>query len=321
MTVLPPDSAKSVPKVATAVGFENPTVVLNTTVRDHEGRACAQGLEPERSTRTRSRRACSQATRPWRVPAALPVVLRVQRCAQAVRVRPDPSKSLLKAAGADGKTVKLISSDVFTNGPQLAQVIASYWTAVGLKVNMQMPQFNGLSEGSFAKGANHPDAVYVSTSSDLLDASSASRQLTTDGVQSAYANPTVDKLFTQRRGLPIRRSGRDLLYLGSEDGLQRRRAGRPHHSQGHLRNVEEPAVDAEVRRFAAVRDDEAEVGPCRQVTSEVLRQAGPLRVRGGVRGGDDGIRRHPPPFRSGAEDAAALGVASAVRHLPPAARA
>ena len=102
---------------------------------------------------------------------------------------------MLTAAGAQGKTINLISSDVFTNGAQLAQVIASYWTAVGLKVNMQIPQFSDYLTALFAKGDKHPDAVYVSTSSDLLDASSAARQLTTDGVQSAYSNATVDKGF------------------------------------------------------------------------------------------------------------------------------
>jgi peptide/nickel transport system substrate-binding protein len=79
-------------------------------------------------------------------------------------------------------------------------VIASYWTAVGLKVNMQIPQFQDYLKALFAKGDNHPDAVYVSTSSDLLDASSAARQLASDGVQSAYANATVDAGFQKAAG-------------------------------------------------------------------------------------------------------------------------
>src|SRR5262249_34291598 len=55
----------------------------------------------------------------------------------------------------------------------------------------------------FAKGAQHPDGVYVSTSSDLVDASSAERMLTTKGDRSgAYSNPKVDALFAAADSTP-----------------------------------------------------------------------------------------------------------------------
>jgi peptide/nickel transport system substrate-binding protein len=200
VTVLPPDSAKSVPKVATAVGFENPTVVLNTTfgiTKDVRVRK-ALNLAIDKNAIANSLFAGFAAVS--KCQPLSPSSFGYNDALKPYAYDPNQAKSLLKAAGADGKSVTLISSDVFTNGPQLAQVIASFWTAVGLKVNMQVPQFNDYLKDLFAKGTDHPDAVYVSTSSDLLDASSASRQLTSDGVQSAYANPAVDKLFTQAEG-------------------------------------------------------------------------------------------------------------------------
>ena len=195
VTVLPPDAAKTVPKVVTAVGIENPTVVLNSQF----------GLTKD----VRVRKALNEAIDKNAIAKALfqgyAAVARCQPLSPSsfgynaalkpYAYNPTAARSLLAAAGAQGKTINLISSDVFTNGAQLAQVIASYWTAVGLKVNMQIPQFSDYLTALFAKGDKHPDAVYVSTSSDLLDASSAARQLTTDGVQSAYSNAAVDKGF------------------------------------------------------------------------------------------------------------------------------
>jgi peptide/nickel transport system substrate-binding protein len=195
VTVLPPDAAKNVPKVATAVGFENPTVILNSQF----------GLTKD----VRIRKALNLAVDKNAIAKALfagyaavakcqplsPSSFGYNAALKPYAYNPTQARALLRAAGADGKTVTLVGSDVFTNGTQLAQVIASYWTAIGLKVNMQIPPFQDYLKALFAKGESHPDAVYVSTSSDLLDASSAARQLASDGVQSAYSNASVDKGF------------------------------------------------------------------------------------------------------------------------------
>jgi peptide/nickel transport system substrate-binding protein len=202
VTVLPPDSTKTVPKVVTAVGIENPTIVLNTQF----------GITKD----VRVRKALNLAINKGAIANSLfGGYAAISRCQplspssfgyvptlKPYAYDPNQARSLLKAAGVEGKSITLISSNVFTDGPELAQVIAAYWTAIGLKVNMQIPQFNDYLTDLFAKGTNHPDAVYVSTSSDLLDASSASRQLTSDGVQSAYANHTVDHLFNAAAGNP-----------------------------------------------------------------------------------------------------------------------
>jgi peptide/nickel transport system substrate-binding protein len=196
ITVLPPDSVKSVPKVATAVGIENPTVIFNSGFGITKDKRVRKALNLAVDKRAIAKNLFNGYASVSRCQPLSPSAFGYNAALKPYAYNPSQARSMLRAAGAEGQSITLVTSDVFSNGPQLAQVIASYWTAVGLKVNVQVPPFKDYLTAFFAKGDQHPDGVYVSTSSDLVDASSTERMLSSKGDRSgAYANATVDRLF------------------------------------------------------------------------------------------------------------------------------
>ena len=198
ITVVPPDAARRLPKLATAVGIENPTVIFNSGFGITKDKRVRRALNLAVDKRAIAKNLFAGFASVSKCQPLSPSAFGYNPSLKAYAYNPGQARSLLRAAGADGQSITLVTSTVFSNGTQLAQVIASYWNAVGLKVNVQVPTFNDYLTAFFAKGDKHPDAVYVSTSSDLVDASSTERMLSSKGDRSgAYANPTVDRLFEQ----------------------------------------------------------------------------------------------------------------------------
>jgi peptide/nickel transport system substrate-binding protein len=197
ITVLPPDAAKDVPKVGETVGPENPLVILNTTSGITADPRVRQALNLAVDKEALADQLFAGYAEVSKCQPVSPLATGYNDQLQPYPYDPEKAKELISQAGAAGKDLTLVGSDVFTNGRELAQTLAAFWTDAGLKVDVKIPGFDSYLEDLYAKGESRPDAVYVSTSTDLLDAGSAARQLTTDGNQSAYSNPTVDDLFKQ----------------------------------------------------------------------------------------------------------------------------
>ena len=99
----------------------------------------------------------------------------------------------MNEAGATGKKIVFVTSDVFPKGREMAQVIAAYWQAVGLDVEVQTPEFNKYIEALYGEGDARPEAVDLQTSTDLLDADrGVSRLLVSDAQASEYEGENID---------------------------------------------------------------------------------------------------------------------------------
>lgn len=114
----------------------------------------------------------------------------------------DPAKArqLLQDAGAEGATVNLVGeSGRWLKDREIIETVANYWQAVGLKVNVQIFSFDEYLKRLFDQ-ANRPDAVFVSSGNDLLD---ADRQLSTyyqtGGIGSSNDDARLKKLIDQAR--------------------------------------------------------------------------------------------------------------------------
>jgi len=114
---------------------------------------------------------------------------------------PDEAKSLIEDAGVAGETITLVgeSSGRWLNDRELVEAVASYWTEAGLTVDLQTPGFDEYLDVLFDR-ESRADAIFVSSSNDLLD---ADRQLSTfyqaGGVGSSNSDEELATLIDQAR--------------------------------------------------------------------------------------------------------------------------
>ncbi len=114
---------------------------------------------------------------------------------------PDEAARLIEEAGAVGQTITLVgeSSGRWLNDRDLVEAIAGYWTAAGLVVDLQTPEFGAYLDILFDRGSR-ADAIFVSSSNDILD---PDRQLSTyyqaGGIGSSNSDPELSALIDAGR--------------------------------------------------------------------------------------------------------------------------
>jgi peptide/nickel transport system substrate-binding protein len=113
---------------------------------------------------------------------------------------PEEATRMLEEAGAAGQSIELIGeSGRWLKDRELLEAVAGYWTAVGLDVQLEILEFGAYLDVLFDR-ENRADAIYVSSSNDLLD---ADRQLSTyyeaDGIGSSNTNAELATLIASGR--------------------------------------------------------------------------------------------------------------------------
>ncbi len=114
---------------------------------------------------------------------------------------PERAKQLIEEAGVAGQTITLVgeSSGRWLNDGELVEAIASYWTEAGLQVDLQTPEFGAYLDILFDR-TNRLDAIFVSSSNDLLD---ADRQLSAeyhmDGSEASNSDAELAALIDEAR--------------------------------------------------------------------------------------------------------------------------
>ena len=114
---------------------------------------------------------------------------------------PAQAKTLLEEAGVAGSTITLVgeSSGRWLNDKELVEAVAGFWTEAGLVVDLQPPEFGAYLDILFDR-ENRADAIFVSSSNDILD---PSRQLATyyaaGGIGSSNSNADLAALIDSGR--------------------------------------------------------------------------------------------------------------------------
>lgn len=113
---------------------------------------------------------------------------------------PDAAKQLLEDAGVAGQTIQLVgTSGRWLKDREIVEAVAGYWNAAGLVVQLEVLEFGAYLDVLFDR-ENRADAIFVSSSNDLLD---ADRQLATyyraGGIGASNSNERLAELVTQGR--------------------------------------------------------------------------------------------------------------------------
>jgi len=113
---------------------------------------------------------------------------------------PEEATRLLEEAGASGQSIELIGeAGRWLKDRELLEAVAGYWREVGLDVQLEILEFGAYLDVLFDR-ENRADAIYVSSSNDLLD---PDRQLATyyeaGGVGSSNSNAELAELIASGR--------------------------------------------------------------------------------------------------------------------------
>lgn len=126
---------------------------------------------------------------------------------------PEEAAKLIADAGVTGETITLVgeSSGRWLLDAELVQAVAGYWEEAGLVVDLQLPEFGEYLDVLFADG-NRADAIFVSSSNDLLD---ADRQLSSyyapSGIGASNSNEQLQELVDSARA-ELDPDAREALY-------------------------------------------------------------------------------------------------------------
>ena len=112
----------------------------------------------------------------------------------------DKAKQLITDAGVAGQTIQLVGeAGRWLNDRDLLEAVAGYWKAAGLDVKLDILEFGAYLDVLFDR-SNRADAIYVSSSNDILD---PDRQLSTyyqaGGVGSSNTNAELSGLIDEGR--------------------------------------------------------------------------------------------------------------------------
>jgi peptide/nickel transport system substrate-binding protein len=198
---LSPDYEKQVPKFINVPGAENTNVILNTKEDDiTSDLRVRQALNYAVDKEAIAEKLYSGYARPLKC-STIPE--------QAFGYNPDlepypfdaaKAKSMIEDAGATGKTLTFISTpERWLKAREVSQTVAAYIEATGLKVKLELKNWDAYLEDILAK-RNKPDALYHSSTNDLLDADrQVSSYYESSSDLAGFKNDEVDKLAKEAR--------------------------------------------------------------------------------------------------------------------------
>ena len=212
ITNLAPQDTEQAPKVATAQGQEHPVLILDAddgiTADVNVRKALNLAVDKEAIAETLfGGFAVVDAGQ-----LLSPSILGHNESLTAYPYDPEQAKTLLEEAGAAGKSIQLVGeSGRWLKDKELLEAVAGYWKEVGLDVKLEILEFGAYLDVLFDR-ENRADAIYVSSSNDILD---PDRQLSTyyqaGGIGSSNSDQELSDLITAGRA-ELDATARDGIY-------------------------------------------------------------------------------------------------------------
>jgi peptide/nickel transport system substrate-binding protein len=113
---------------------------------------------------------------------------------------PDTAAQMLEDAGVAGESIQLVgTAGRWLRDREIVEAVANYWQQVGMEVSLEVLEFGAYLDVLFDRD-NRADAIFVSSSNDILD---ADRQLSTyyqsGGIGSSNSNEELSGLIDEGR--------------------------------------------------------------------------------------------------------------------------
>lgn len=176
ITNLQPENVEQAPQAATRRGQEHPVIILDAT----------EGITADPQVREALNLAVDDSAIVENLFGGYasidecqllsPSILGYNEELEPKETDMEQARQLLEEAGATGQTITLVgTAGRWLKDRELVEAIAGAWTDAGLKVDVQVLEFGAYLDVLFDR-QNRADAIYVSSSNDLLD---PDRQLST----------------------------------------------------------------------------------------------------------------------------------------------
>lgn len=200
ITNLAPQDVEQAPKSATVQGQEHPILILDAD----EGITADVNVRKALNLAVDKEAIAENIFGGYAVLDAgqvlSPSILGFNEELEAYAYDPEEAKSLLEAAGVAGSSIQLVGeSGRWLKDKELIEAVAGYWTEAGLDVQVEILEFGAYLDVLFDR-ENRADAIYVSSSNDILD---ADRQLSTyyqaGGIGSSNSNAELSALIDEGR--------------------------------------------------------------------------------------------------------------------------
>ena len=213
ITNLAPNNVEEAPKFEAKQGQEHPVLILDAD----------EGITADPNVRKALNLAIDKAALADAIFSGFaaidegqvlsPSILGYNDSLEAYAYDPDEAARLIEEAGVAGETITLVgeSSGRWLNDRDLVEAVAGYWTAAGLEVDLQTPEFGAYLDILFDRD-NREDAIFVSSSNDILD---PDRQLSTyyqaGGIGSSNSDAELSAMIDEGRA-ELDADARDAIY-------------------------------------------------------------------------------------------------------------
>jgi len=200
ITNLPPQDVDQAPQPVDIQGQEHPVLILDTD----EGITADPNVRLALNLAVDKQAIIDQVFGGFAVADAAqilsPSVLGFNSDLTPVAYDAEKAKQLITDAGLEGATIQLVGeAGRWLNDREVLEAVAGYWTAAGLKVQLDILEFGAYLDVLFDR-ESRADAIFVSSSNDILD---PDRQLSTyyqaGGIGSSNTNEELSALIDEGR--------------------------------------------------------------------------------------------------------------------------
>jgi peptide/nickel transport system substrate-binding protein len=203
ITNLLPEDAERAPKFASVVGIEHPVMIINA-------RSDAPGVTADVRVRQALNYAVDKQALADEIFGGLAVVDDCQILSTSFTgynpdldpypYDPEKAKQLIEEAGAAGKTLTIVGeAGRWLKDKETIEAVAQFWRDAGLDVKVDVFDFGEYLNRLFDK-ENRPEAIYLTSSNELLDADRQfSAYYASDGIGASNDDPELLEWVTQAR--------------------------------------------------------------------------------------------------------------------------